>query len=76
MSLYYTIVIEVAFTETLFSGEEAAGIIEATVMATGVSQSSYEVVVVPAQSDPPSALGIYLFIRVHDFVLAILYVPT
>ena len=60
MFLYYTIVIEVAFTQTQFSGDEASGIIEVTIMANGVSQRPYEVVVVPAQSDPPSALGIYL----------------
>ena len=46
--------------ESLFSGDEASGVIEVTIMATGVSQSPYEVVVVPAQSDPASAQGIYL----------------
>ena len=58
--LYYTIVIEVAFTQSLFSGNEASRVIEATIMATGVSQNPYEVVVAPAQIDPPSALGILL----------------
>ena len=76
MSLYHTIVIEVAFTETLFSGEEASGVIEVTIMATGVSQSPYEVVVVPAQSNPSSALGSYLFIRIHNFVLVSCFIYT
>ena len=58
--LYYTIVIEVAFTQSLFSGDEASRVIEATIMATGVSQNPYEVAVAPAQIDPPSALGILL----------------
>ena len=76
MSLYHTIVIEVAFTETLFSGEEFSGVIEVTIMATGVSQSPYEVVVVPAQSNPSSALGSYLFTRIHNFVLVSCFIYT
>ena len=60
MLLYYTVVIEVAFTESLFSGNETSGFVGVTIMATKVSQNPYEVVVAPAQSEPPSALGICL----------------
>ena len=47
-----------AFTESLFSGNETSGVIEVTIMATGVTQNPYEVVVVPALTTPPSAIGI------------------
>ena len=57
--LYCNIVIEVAFTQSLFSGNETSGVIEVTIMATGISQSPYEVVVAPTQTDPSSALGIF-----------------
>ena len=56
--LYNTVVIEVAFTQSLFSGNETSGVIEVTIMSTGVTQNPYEVVVVPAQTTPPSAIGI------------------
>ena len=58
--LYYTVVIEVAFTESLFSGNETSGVIDITIMATGVTQNPYQVVVVPAQTTPPFAIGICL----------------
>ena len=49
--------IEVEFTQVLFSGDESSGFIEARVMAFGYSPWPYEVIIVPWQSDPPSALG-------------------
>ena len=57
MLLYFNTDIEVEFTQALFSGDESSGNIEARVMASGFSPWPYEVVVVPSQSDPPSALG-------------------
>ena len=49
------------FTQSLFSGDESSGMVEARLMASGFSQWPYEVVIMPTQSDPPNALGIYLF---------------
>ena len=64
--LYFTVVIEVEFTQSLFSGDESSGMVEARLMASGFSQWPYEVVVVPTESDPPNALGVYLFMCLHD----------
>lgn len=60
MLVYSNTDIEVEFSQVLFSGDESSGFIEARVMAFGYSPWPYEVVVVPSQSDPPSALGIIL----------------
>ena len=67
--LYSVVVIKVEFTQSLFSGDESSGVVEVRVMASGFSQWPYEVVVVPTQSNPPSALGIYL----HMCVLICIY---
>ena len=63
--------IEVEFTQVLFSGDESSGFIEARVMASGFSPWPYEVVIVPSESDPPSALGIVdlQFVIHNGFVL-------
>ena len=62
----FTVVIEVEFTQSMFSGDESSGMVEARLMASGFSQWPYEVVVVPTESDPPNALGVYLFMYLYD----------
>ena len=59
------LVIEVEFTQSMFSGDESSGMVEIRLMASGFSQIPYEVIVVPRQSDPPMALGIHLFVCIY-----------
>ena len=54
----YTVVIEVEFTQSMFSGDEDSGMVEIRLMASGFTNIPFEVIVVPRQSDPPMALGI------------------
>ena len=63
---YFTVVIEVEFAQSLFSRDESSGMVEARLMASGFSQWPYKVVVVPTESDPPNAEGVYLFMYLHD----------
>ena len=60
--LYYTFitVIEVEFTEPLFFENEATGMIEARIRASGFSRQPYDVIVTPAEADPPDALGLLI----------------
>ena len=57
---YCTVVIEVEFTQSLFSGDESSGMVEVRLMASGFSQWPYDVVVTPIEPDRTStntALG-------------------
>ena len=66
--LYYIFitVIEVEFTEPLFFGNEATGMIEARIRASGFSQQPYDVIVMPVEADPPDALGLLIYTFLLD----------
>ena len=53
----------------MFSGDENSGMVEIRLKASGFSQIPYEVIVVPRQSDPPMALGTYVFTHLDAFLV-------
>lgn len=50
------------FAQSLFSVNESSGVLEARIIASGFSQRPYTVVVTPTESNPSSALGMYVHI--------------